>query len=254
MAEERDDNSVGASRDPEKKELSPDQITSAFQPIVDLASGLVIGYEALGRLKGREHEGFRAIVDHIPYHAWGPMLDAALQSALSRGAERPAGTHLFVNVSVRQGWQLTKEDVKTALIQGPVVIELPERVERMVDWAQLRTHLKNLNLELAMDDFGAGVGDFERLMAIHPHWLKLDYGITAQLSDEAWGRRLVKALQTAMEEGGVKVIAEGIEKITTLGWLREIGTRYGQGFLLARPQISEHGWSQAIPMDSLEED
>ncbi len=252
MTEERDDNSAEESGYT-VEELNPDQITSAFQPIVDLASGTVIGYEALGRLKGREEEGFRAIVDRIPYQSWGIMLDATLRSALHRGAMRPAGTHLFVNVSVKQGWGLKAEDVKAALTQGPVVIELPERVERMVDWIQLQRHLEGLDLQLAMDDFGAGVGDFERLMAIRPHWLKLDYGITARLADEAWGRRLVKALQMVMEEGGVKVIAEGIEEVKTLGWLRETGTRYGQGFLLAKPQSIEKGWSRIIPMEDLVE-
>jgi len=95
--------------------------------------------------------------------------------------------------------------------------------------------LHDLGVRLSVDDFGTGYSSFDNLARLAWAELKLDRSIIMQ-SDNDCGREMMRSMLSFGEALGIEVIAEGIETAAELGVLCSLGCRFGQGFLLGRPQ------------------
>lgn len=214
-----------------------------FQPIVDVVTGRVLGYEALARLPGREAEGFSAVVAGLSQRDVQSVLLAAQEEALRIGASRPAGTLLFLNVTPRLIHALSGPLVDAAKRPGGLVLELPETIGNRADWAALLAGARSRGMEVALDDFGVGIQDLDRLVSLNPEWVKLDIRFVSQLTDNVLVERVTEFLIRYSGAEGIRFIAEGVERIETMETLRRLGVRYMQGHLLAYPG---YGWVDTI--------
>ena len=218
--------------------IGSEAVHTAFEPIVDLLTGEVIGFEALGR-------GDHPELPTAP----APLLDLAdrcsmvvglstlfRKVAIIESRKLPPGPRLFLNVHPRE---LEDAALAVALADLPlpdpqdrqIVMEIAESsVTNTELLAHHRAALAALDLEFAYDDFGAGYARLVELTDVPPAYLKLDRllieGIDAQARQD-----LVSALVGVADSLGVKVIAEGVTTRETAATCLRLGCRFGQGFL-----------------------
>ncbi|MCY0879385.1 MAG: EAL domain-containing protein [Firmicutes bacterium] len=215
-------------------------LTIVFQPVVELADGRICGYEALGRLRGREEEGFAPLRQWMseqksPSRVYRALLELACQAAL----ERPDQTLLFLNVRLRD---LAKKP-EIPLNWSSVVLEVPESDGRLDHWEQALALWRKTGAQVAIDDWGVGRKDPLRLIRLQPHWIKIDVALIQRVGEPDVDRLIELLVRYAHPT--THLIAEGIESADQLERLRQLGVRYGQGFALARPQV---GWPREVPL------
>jgi len=99
----------------------------------------------------------------------------------------------------------------------------------------LEENIRRLGVQLSVDDFGTGYSSFSMLTRIPWSELKIDRSLTAQCEDPK-GAAMLRAIITFGAALDIDVIAEGIETAEQLDALRALGCRYGQGYLLGRPE------------------
>ena len=209
--------------------------TVLLQPLVDVASGRVVGHEALCRFVKAGVDPVSAFrVAHE--RGWGDLLEAAAIRTAMEIPGRPPGTELFVNASVtaldsERFWALLPTD-----LHG-IVVELNEEegplgeheLTHVVDRARAR------GARIALDDLGAGSSDLTRLAGLAPNVIKIDRGLVHGCADDPGRRAVISALVAYAEILGVLVCAEGVEEVADLDCVRELGIGCVQGFLVAEP-------------------
>jgi len=207
-----------------------------FQPIVDLVNGKVLGYEALGRLAGREEEGFLPLVSEAKAQRRLAAIRRQLQAqALSKGAERPAGTLLFLNMTMGQLADLRGFLANPDAHPGQIVLEIPEGDPRIDRWQARLQEFRAQGVGVAIDDWGVGTADPLRLIQLHPNWLKIDVALVRRVGHDEAVDKLLDLLVRWVNPETTHLIAEGVEQSEQIVKLRRLGIRYGQGFALGRP-------------------
>ena len=220
-----------------RRVLDSKGLAMAFQPIVDLIDGSVVGYEALARF---------ALGPERPPDAWfaeaeavglGRELEAAaLRSALAHLDRLPAETYLSLNASPLTA---VSPFLKRLLadVGERIVVEITEHAP-VADYDALREALGELRAQgvrVAIDDAGAGFASLTHILRLMPDLIKLDMVLTRGIDTDDTRRQLASALSSFASGIGAAIVAEGIETKAELDCLRELGVPYGQGFLLARP-------------------
>jgi diguanylate cyclase (GGDEF)-like protein len=218
-----------------------DAMAVVFQPIVELATGRVAGYEALTRFVG---DGPTRTPDLWFAQArrcgLGPALEAkAIRNALSVPG-RPAGTFLSINVSPAS---LLSREVAAALPAdlSEIVIELTEDEVFSKD-AALDVELDALRARgarVAVDDAGSGYSGLQQLIRIKPEILKLDRSLISGVDMDRAKKALLESFARFAMTTGTAVCGEGVETVEEMRTLTKVDTTYAQGFVLARPG---EGW------------
>ncbi|TAL08968.1 MAG: EAL domain-containing protein, partial [Chloroflexota bacterium] len=162
----------------------------AFQPIVELRSGLIVGHEALTRFEdGRRPDlvfGFAAQA------GLGIELElATLRAILKASQALPEDTYLNLNVSP----DLVRSREMGALLEGlarPIALELTEHAV-IDDYDRLRDDLKFLgpNVRLAVDDAGAGYASLRHILELKPDFVKLDIALVHRINRDAARQALI---------------------------------------------------------------
>jgi EAL domain-containing protein (putative c-di-GMP-specific phosphodiesterase class I) len=213
----------------------------AYQPIVDLANGNVVGYEALARFGPT---GLRA---PGPYFAAaeragrGPELEALLLTqVLAARDDRPPGCFLAVNLSPAL---LTHRTVSGLLADAGdlsgLVIELTEYVP-VDDLSALRRRMDALRSQgalLALDDVGAGWSGLRQVAELHPDIVKLDRSLISDVDRDPVKQGLVELTVAFVARLGSKLLAEGVERFEELDAVARLGAPLAQGWLLGRPAL-----------------
>ena len=205
---------------------------TVFQPIVDLSSGEVAGYEALARFAdGQSPQERLAAADTAGI---GVELDAALAlAALASANSLPDGTWVAINVSSG----LANHAGKLAEIVGaapcPLVIDIGDSADKVDLDAGPLAELPGVML--AIDDAGAGYESLSMIERIRPSFMKLHRGAVAGLDADAARQMFVQSLVAFAEQHGCKIIAEGVETEAERDALRDAGVHYGQGYFVGRP-------------------
>jgi diguanylate cyclase (GGDEF)-like protein len=214
----------------------PEGIKSVFQPVVDLASGHLVGYEALARFassSGRSPEAWFARAHGC---GLGPELDAAAIRAALEPVGRPMDTHLALNISPSA---LTSEQVTEALpddLTG-LVIEITEH-EFVPDDEVLAgglAALRERGARIAIDDAGAGYAGLKQMMRVSPDIVKLDRDLVKRIHADPARMALVESFVRFARRIGAIVCAEGIESLDDLAVISDLDVQWGQGFALGRP-------------------
>jgi PAS domain S-box-containing protein len=207
-----------------------------FQPIVDLHTGAVVGYEALTRFADGVPPGVRfaaAARAGLEIEFETATLRAALAAAM---AVLPADAYLSINASPA----LIGSGSLGTLFAGnhrPIVLEITEHVE-IDDYATLRAELMRLGptVRLAVDDAGAGYASFRHILELSPDLVKLDIGLIRGINADPARQALLAGMGYFAVKRKLRLIAEGIETPAELETLRGLAIAYGQGYILGHPQ------------------
>ncbi|MEA2291276.1 MAG: hypothetical protein QOF17_296 [Solirubrobacteraceae bacterium] len=212
----------------------PDGIAPVFQPVLELATGRIGGFEALARMVGdRRPDQWFAQAHRV---GLGAELEvAALRAALAIPG-RPAGTFIALNVSPHA---LMTDVLHEALPEdmSDIVIELTEHelfsADGLLD--ERVAALRARGARIALDDAGAGYAGLQQLIRIAPDILKLDRSLVNGAHADPSRFALLEALASFASETGSAVCGEGIEDLKDLQALSDLDATYAQGFALARP-------------------
>ena len=212
---------------------------AVFQPIVDLESRKVVGYEALTRFDSGQRP------DLCFADAWsvglGPGLElATLEAAVLSGRLLPAGRWLDLNASARL---LTDRERLREILWAadrPVVIEITEH-EVITDYGAVRDAIRNLghDVRLAVDDAGAGVANFGHIIDLRPDFVKLDMGLVRRVNANLGRQAMVVGMRHFARTAGCRLVAEGIETEDEARTLAELDVDFGQGYLYGHPDRAE---------------
>ncbi|MHB8891510.1 MAG: PAS domain S-box protein [Candidatus Limnocylindrales bacterium] len=216
-----------------------------FQPVVDLETSQIVGFEALTRFDSGDQP------DLLFADAWsvgmGPDLEVAtLRAAVALAARLPSGPWLSLNVSPRLFAVRTDLAVVLAPVEQPLVIEVTEH-ETVPDYAVLRAAVRALGprVRLAVDDAGAGAANFAHIVGLRPDFVKLDMGLVRGISRDVGRQALVVGMRHFAQSAGCHLIAEGIETRAEADTLTSLGAEFGQGYLYGRPAPVDHWVSGA---------
>ncbi len=236
-----------------RRALDRDEIEVRFQPQVAVASGEIVGVEALARWSHPQYGELGAgtlfgvaersdylvqLSDHVQRKAvraaaaW-PAALARLRLAVNITAAdiaRPGFAEQFVAMVREAGFdpaRLTVEVTETGLI------------EDLGGAAGLLAGLRQGGLRVAIDDFGTGYSNLAYLKALPLDYLKIDKRLVQDIAGSTRDRIVVRSVIDMARSLGLDVVAEGVETEEQLGLLAEEGCTLYQGFLCAPPVNAE---------------
>ena len=99
--------------------------------------------------------------------------------------------------------------------------------------------VKTFGVKIAIDDFGAGVSNFERLLDYQPDILKIDACLIKNIDKDKYSRDVVETIQLFAWKQKIKTVAEFVETPEILQIVQDIGINYTQGYLLGKPEPLE---------------
>ena len=217
--------------------LAGEGVTMVYQPIMELSSRQIVGWEALARFHSLPlrppNEWFAEAVEL----ELGVQLELmAIRSAMRSLPGVPADAYLSVNCSPRAA--LSPELGPTLGDHAArMVVEITEH-EAIEDYAALASaleDLRTLGVRIAIDDAGAGFASLRHTLLLRPDIVKVDISLTRDIDNDRAKRALTSALISFADEMGMAIIAEGIETKAELETLVSLGVPFGQGFYLAEP-------------------
>lgn len=219
-------------------------VSVCYQPIVELTSGAILGYEALGRGNhedlSRNPAELLLLADRCRLAPELSRLFRIVSVERSQVVMRPQMLFLNVHAAELRDNSLVeslREAKDLALPEQRLVVEMHENVVADLHaMRRLRDGLDELNIGLAYDDFGTGQSRLLELIKVPPDYLKLDMSLIRGIEKDAGKRTLVAALVNIAKGAGVKVIAEGVETPDEAQICAELKCDYGQGYLFGRPQ------------------
>jgi EAL domain-containing protein (putative c-di-GMP-specific phosphodiesterase class I) len=221
-----------------------------FQPIVGAASGTIIGYEALAR---QYNENGRVISAGELFSS--PDIPADQLIALDRMVRRQALEQFsrsnfkgYLTINISAAWidyladfnslptllMLQEFNVDTSRI----IIEITESkgdLDKLVEIA--RIYRRN-GLKIAIDDFGAGFSQLERVIAIQPNIIKLDMRLFQNAAKGGIAGDVVHLISRLAKRTGCRIVCEGVETVEDFHFGLSCGAQYMQGYLFS-PAMAE---------------
>lgn len=220
-----------------------------FQPIVALATGEVVGVEALARFGTEPRRGPDQWFADAALVGLSVELElSAIDATLAQLPELDPGYLVAVNVSADTMLTDPFRELTARLPLERMSFEVTEH-EPVADYdALLRVtrELRARGSRLAVDDAGSGYASLRHILRLEPDVIKLDITLTRGIDRDPVQRALAASLATFAADVGAAITAEGIETASELAALRELGIDYGQGFYLARP--AQAGARPTVPV------
>jgi diguanylate cyclase (GGDEF)-like protein len=229
--------------------IEKDELVLYYQPEVELATGKLIGMEALIRWRHPER-GLVAPGEFIPLaEDCGliiPIFDWVMERAVSEiskwGLDSKelklwvnASAHQFAMTNLTQNISKTVEKYNVDFKN--IGIEITENVLMEDADSSINTlrALRDLGLSLSVDDFGTGYSSLAYLRQFPIDIVKIDRTFINGLGEREDNTKIVNAVIAMVHELGLEVLAEGIEEVSQLEILQNLKCEYGQGFLFSRP-------------------
>ena len=216
--------------------IERDELAPLYQPIVDLRTGLVAGYEALARFTRGQRRGVSEWFEEAHKCGLGLRLEAHAATVALSNHRRPFGSYLAINLSPAGLVSADVQAVLPARLDG-IVIELTGH-GAPVDDEHLRAARHNIRERggrLALDLAGSDYAGLRELMWAAPDMLKLDRALVQRVSADPAKAALVEALVRYARTLGITVCAEGVEALDDLERLADLDVTLAQGYAIARP-------------------
>lgn len=233
-----DSRNVASTRLRLRRALNAQEFHPVLQPIVDLGTGYVVGFEGLTRFD----DGTPPDVRFAEAARGGLGVDyelATIRATLEGGAGLPEGLFLSLNVSpslVLQGDRRFRQLIKSST--RPLILELTEHVP-IEDYRLVRDALGKLgDIGLAVDDAGAGYASLRHILELRPTYAKLDISLVRGIDADDVRQALAAGLQYFASRTSCRLIAEGVETGAEADVLRRLGIEYAQGYLFGRPALA----------------
>jgi EAL domain-containing protein (putative c-di-GMP-specific phosphodiesterase class I) len=206
-----------------------------FQPVVDLRTGMTVGFEALTRFSSGEPP------DRVFKTAAEAGIGCELEAATVRAAVRDAAFlphDAWLSLNVSPSFLGAYAELASILAgrNRPIILEVTEH-DVIDDYPRLHAATRALgaDIRLAVDDAGAGVANFRHLVDLHPDLVKVDAGMIRGVEADVSRQAMIVGLVHFAEVSGAQVLAEGIETQAERETVERLGVTLGQGYLLARP-------------------
>ncbi|MEH2082876.1 MAG: EAL domain-containing protein [Nostoc sp.] len=228
--------------------LATERFTSYFQPIVSINdTSQIFGYESL--LRGLDEQGNLVLPTPILELATEtgliPQLDqVARLSTITQFSRYQVSGHIFINFAPTSLYdpvfclRRTVEAIDTAGISHDrVVFEVVES-DNPQDLTHLKTVLKyyrDAGFLVALDDLGSGYSSLNLLHQLRPDFIKLDMELIRDVHQDLYKASITEKLLEITQKLNIQTVAEGIECIEELNWLRERGANFAQGYLIGKP-------------------
>jgi diguanylate cyclase (GGDEF)-like protein/PAS domain S-box-containing protein len=236
--------------------IAAEELTLAYQPIFDLGTGVISGYEALLRwehtargtvspatfIPAAEQSGLI-----IPLGRW--VLERACLEAVAFQHDDPRAKHRAVSINI-SAQQLQRveivDEVRNALHASgldphDLMLEITESL--MISDVELAIErlgaLRQLGVQVAIDDFGTGYSSLNYILQLPIDVLKIDKRFIDSVDGNGKQSKLTAAIISLAGVLDLRCVAEGVERPAQRERLKELGCDYAQGFLLGRPMSAE---------------
>ena len=243
-----------------KRAIEDDRIRVAYQPLVSLADGQVVGYEALARLVSEDGEVVPAgqFIDVASRLRLEHRIDSRVsKQVMSRCSTRieATGVPMKYMINCSADFLSRPEDVQQLLDRAqhycescaidmtgrdkPMVIEITER-QLIGDAEAVRRLVQPLidfGFQLAVDDFGSGYSSYLYVLKLPVSYLKIEAELVCEAAHSPRAQAMVRSINSMAHELGILTIAEGIEDEATAEAMRRIGVDWGQGYYWGRPEV-----------------
>lgn len=221
------------------------ELTAVFQPILDMGTGTILGFEGL--IRGPANSAL-----HNP----SALFDEALRCGmllefemlcrhvmLESFARQKLPGRLFLNVSPSvltdpsfKNGQTLKYMRQLGISPEQVTIEITEQEASDLDlMREALLHYRSMGLQIALDDLGAGYSSLRMWSELHPEFVKVDKHFVRNVDNDPFKLQFLRALQQIAKHSGCRIIAEGIETEAELSVIQSLGIALGQGYFIARP-------------------
>jgi diguanylate cyclase (GGDEF)-like protein/PAS domain S-box-containing protein len=238
-----------------RRALAEDEIFPVYQPLVLLATGQIVGFEALARWRDPER-GLLPPNSFIPVaEETGLIVPLGLHMLREACAQAKRWNEAFpaigpltisVNVSARQ---LARHDVvqafervlvETGLAPELLQLEITESATMRDPEAAIErlAALRDLGLSVSLDDFGTGYASLAQLHRFPLNSLKVDRSFVAAMGPDARDTQILHAIVSLAHNLGLAVTAEGVETVEQRRRLRTLRCEHAQGFHFAKPMAA----------------
>ncbi len=231
-----------------KKALEEYKIISYFQPIINNKTKQVDKYESLVRLINENNEiispyFFLDIAKKGKYYA--DITKIVLKNSFD--ALEKTTKDITINISALD---IEKDTTRKTFFKflnqykndsSRIVIELLED-ESVKDFTLIKTFIndvKQYGVKIAVDDFGAGYSNFERLLDYQPDILKIDGCLIKNIENDHFSLSVVKTIVSFAKEQNIQTVAEFVENENIFNILKELGIDYSQGYFFGAPNTLE---------------
>jgi diguanylate cyclase len=240
--------------------LANDELTLHYQPVADLATGKLVGVEALVRWRHPER-GMLAPGAFLP-----AIEHTELMRELSRRVLAMAICQAGAWFRLDRPWRVAANLSATDLLDHSLVSDVSSLLRRygtpagrltlevtesilMTDPAramEVLGELRRLGVQLALDDFGTGWSSLTHLQRMPVHEIKIDRSFVAAMATDAGSAAIVSSTVDLAHALGLRVVAEGIEDEATWRRLRDVGCDAAQGYHLSRPRPAAEFEANAV--------
>jgi EAL domain-containing protein (putative c-di-GMP-specific phosphodiesterase class I)/ActR/RegA family two-component response regulator len=267
------------SADDLRQAIAQGYLQAFYQPKVDCANHRLLGFEALARVVHPEHgvlypDSFipvaeanglmgdltRAMVEQVLSFLVRNFSPAGQKTRIRRAAKQDKDRlRVSINLSaqVLRRKTFVEELVSACSLSGidpeHIILELTETaaMENPAESLAMLTRLRVKGFRLSLDDFGIGYSSMQQLVKLPFSEIKIDksFVLTSQSSEES--RTVIESIVHLASSLGLSSVAEGVEDMETLEYLRSVGCEVAQGYLLSRP-VSERdlmAWMQRNCVD-----
>jgi PAS domain S-box-containing protein len=221
------------------------KIVSYFQPIINNSTNKVEKYESLVRLINEDGKvispyEFLSISKRGSYY--NKITKRVLENSFTM--LKNITTELSINLSTLDiEKDETREFIYKLLLdheedRNRLVFELLED-ERVKDFESVKEFIgvvKAMGVSIAIDDFGAGYSNFERLLEFQPDILKIDGSLIKNIMVDKYSQNVVETIVAFAKRQNIKTIAEYVENKEIFDFLNELGVDYSQGYYFGRPE------------------
>ncbi|MEA5451137.1 EAL domain-containing protein [Leptolyngbya sp. CCNP1308] len=234
----------------------PEEFVLYYQPIVDLQTAAVTGFEALVRWqhpqRGLIMPGeFISVAEETgliaPLSYWLLELAcrqmAAWQSIHYQAKELTVSVNLSALQLHNTGLLSRVDEIlqKTGLLSASLVLEITESmlIDNIDDTIRVLNGLRQRGIALSIDDFGTGYSSLSYLYRFPINSLKIDRSFVSQMQTSSSHETIVHTIINLGRQLGFRAIAEGIETPQQVSTLKRLGCDYGQGYWFGKPQTSD---------------
>lgn len=232
--------------------MNQSQLTTYFQPIMNLQNGSCLGYEILNRPPlSKQFPSTESFYDFIgrtdEVFAFEQFCReiSVKRFRTSFPQERDIRESIiFLNVHpqvLADSHYRSGETLNLLQLHGlspeQVVLELTEKqaVHDYLEFERILSHYRKQGFRIAIDDVGSGYNSLKTLISLKPDFIKLDKDIIQHADSHPDQQHLVRLLKEFADGSGTSIVAEGIHRDEELHFLCNEGIQYGQRFLLGRP-------------------
>jgi len=227
-----------------RKALEQGRIRAYFQPIIDNCSQKIVRYESLVRLIDEQGNPLPPR-DFLEASKKSDLYRKITETMLRQAFEALKSVNLPINVNLSPR-DIESKRTRTLLyslletndaVADRLVIELLED-EDTRDYALLQEfirRIKSYGSKIAIDDFGSGYSNYERLGDYRPDILKIDGSLVRKIGESPYAISIVKSIVTFARENRIATVAEFVENEEIYRHVKELGIDYSQGYHFGRP-------------------